>query len=59
MEATIVFLVTLCLLFTRAERKHIPWIVGFALVIALGNFLIFTKFLYVDLPMTEWLWGGV
>lgn len=58
-EATIAFLMALCLLFTRAERKHIPWIIGFALVIAFGNFLIFTKFLYVDLPMTEWLWGGV
>lgn len=58
-EATVVFLVALGLLFTRAQRKHIPWIVGFALVIAVGNFLVFTRFLYIDLPVTEWLWGGV
>lgn len=58
-EATIAFLVILVALFTRADKKQLPWIVGFALVIALGNFLIFTQFLYVDLPVTEWLWGGV
>jgi len=58
-EATVVFLVSLGLLFTRAERKHIPWIVGFAVVIAVGNFLVFTRFLYIDLPVTEWLWGSV
>ncbi len=58
-EATVAFLVTLVVLFTRADKKKLPWIVGFALVIALGNFLIFTQFLYVDLPVTEWLWESV
>ena len=57
-EATIAFLVALCLLFTRAERRLIPWIVGFAVVIAVGNYLIFTQFLYIDLPMVDWFGGG-
>ena len=53
-EATVAFLVALCLVFTRAQRRQIPWIVGFALVIALGNYMVFTHFLYVDLPVVEW-----
>ena len=58
-EATVAFLVALVVLFTRGDKKQLPWIVGFALVIALGHFLLFTQFLYVDLPITEWLWGSV
>ncbi|MGI9423523.1 MAG: tripartite tricarboxylate transporter TctB family protein [Hyphomicrobiaceae bacterium] len=54
-EATFIFLVSVCLLFTKGNRKHIPWIVLFALVIAIGNYVIFTKFLYIDLPETSWL----
>ena len=53
-EATVAFLVALGLVFTRARRRHIPWIVGFALIIAVGNYLVFTHFLYVDLPVVEW-----
>lgn len=58
-EATTIFLVALCMLFTHGDRKQLPWIIGFALVIAIVNFLIFTKVLYIDLPVTEWLWGEV
>ncbi len=54
-EATVLFLIAVCLLFTRGARRHIPWIIVFALVIAVGNYLIFTKFLYIDLPATSWL----
>jgi len=54
-EATVIFLIAVCLLFTRAAKRHIPWIIVFALVIAIGNYLIFTKFLYIDLPETSWL----
>ncbi|MGI9525298.1 MAG: tripartite tricarboxylate transporter TctB family protein [Hyphomicrobiaceae bacterium] len=54
-ESTFIFLVSVCLLFTKGNRKHIPWIIVFALVIAIGNYLIFTKFLYIDLPETSWL----
>ncbi len=54
-EATFLFLVSVCLLFTKGNRRHIPWIIVFALVIAIGNYLIFTKFLYIDLPATSWL----
>lgn len=48
--ATVAFLVLLGLLFTRAAKRQIPFIFGFALVIAAGNYLIFTQFLYIDLP---------
>ena len=54
-EATFLFLVAVCLLFTKGNRRHIPWIIVFALVISIGNYLVFTKFLYIDLPATAWL----
>ena len=54
-EATFLFLVAVCLLFTKGDRRHIPWIIVFALVLSIGNYLIFTKFLYIDLPATSWL----
>ena len=53
-EATIAFLIALGVLFTRAQRSQLPWIAGFAVVIAVANYFVFTQILYVDLPTAAW-----
>lgn len=48
--ASLVFVVVLVLVLSRPSWRELPWIMGFAIVLSLGSYLVFTQWFYIDLP---------
>lgn len=56
-EATVPFVILLGGVLCRFRRSTMPVIVVCALAIAVGFSWLFSEVLYIDLPVTKWLWS--
>ncbi len=50
MPAGVLFMTAIGYLMTHRDLKRLPYVIAFSVIMVVGNFYIFTKIFYIDLP---------